>query len=162
MKNSSLFSPNNEQAACIVKAASCTSLPALYSLDVTAGENTPVLRRKTHVPYLNNPFHFWFSFSGLTSGYPQTPVGNGHSLDKMLKTATYFCFSKLFSLTCTVWISISVQRFRGCEPEWWFRPRGHLPPLTCLHWADHDNKMFTACASFCPGYEKKRPSSDWT
>lgn len=27
----------------------------------------------------------------------------------MLKTATYFCFSKLFSLTCTVRISISVD-----------------------------------------------------
>lgn len=48
---------------------------------------------------------FLIHFSGLTSGYPQMPAGNGHSLDKNDEDLDLFLFSKLFFLTCTVWMS---------------------------------------------------------
>lgn len=51
------------------KGASCTTLPALYSLmrlPNTAWENTSTLptcrAQKKHLAYLNDPFHFWFTF----------------------------------------------------------------------------------------------------
>lgn len=99
MKNSPLFSSNNEQAPCIVQRASLHFPPCTLFPDVTAEH---CLRKDFHPPDLQSatetsalfkrPIPFLIHFSGLTSGYPQTPVGNGHSLDRNGEDLNLFLF----------------------------------------------------------------------
>lgn len=79
---------------CSGNGASCTSLPALYSPawllsnfyppDLQSAKETSALFKR--------PIPFLIHFSGLTSGYPQTPVGNGHSLDRNDEDLDLFLF----------------------------------------------------------------------
>lgn len=79
-----LFSWNNEQALGLVKGTSCTSLPLFpkvtaekilqaYPHDLHGSKETSALFKR--------PIPFLIHFSGPTSGYPQTPIGNKNSLN---------------------------------------------------------------------------------